>query len=128
MGLFKKAAKHHRRERKSDERAGSVDSMIIGNVLARASGKDQLDQVSQTVHQLGQLWTSEEKKNIILGMVMVDGTYPHLARMAELAPYSMEWVAELSKAASMAVAGADEAARAQEAVIKGLQKIQDRNE
>lgn len=59
-------------------------------------------------------------------MVMIEATYPHLERMADLEPHSVDWLAELSEALRVTTDSADDLAREKEEVAQVLQDALDK--
>lgn len=111
----------------------NIDPLILSAILVRASDSAQKEKVIQTAAALSRRWVDEDNrgklyamvKGTLYAMVMVDETYPHLAKMADLEYQSAEWISELAQAMTKMDDGLEELGKAQELVLetlKGLEK------
>lgn len=74
------------------------DSQIYSEVMMRIAAPEQQSKVMRAAFQLAQLWQYGDLAHIPRVMVMVEATYPHLERMADLEVYTTDWLSELTAA------------------------------
>ncbi len=60
-------------------------------------------------------------------MLMIDGTYTHLEKMADLDPLSADWLAEWIKAMEITNEGTEQLLKEQEEVSRLMDDIETRN-
>jgi hypothetical protein len=70
----------------------------FSQIVACSKTPEQQDKVLRTVFHLTRLWKDGDAVHIPQVMAMVEGTYPHLERMADLEIHSAQWLAELAAA------------------------------
>ena len=87
------------------------DSQIFGEVIVRAETPEQKTKVMHTAFQLAQLWKDSNQAHLPRVMVMIDATYRHLERMADLEAYGPAWLAELAAAIQVTADSADDLVR-----------------
>lgn len=91
-----------------------TDTRNMSNILVRARDSAQVEKVTTAVQQIEQIWTDEDQRNMVKVMLMIDGTYTHLEKMADLDPLSADWLAELTKAMEITNEGAEQLLKEQE--------------
>lgn len=84
------------------------DSQIFSQVMVRAETREQQAKVMRTALQLAQLWKDGDQAHLPRAMVMVEATYPHLERMADLEVYGSDWLSELAAAMQATADSADD--------------------
>ena len=99
--LRRPSSKEHLKPPKDTYRVLRTDTTNTANILARARDAEQVEKVTIAAQQIEQIWTGENR-NLLKAMLMIDATYPHLEKMADLAPMSAEWMSEWSKAMEVA--------------------------
>jgi len=104
-----------------------TDTTNTANILARARDSTQVEKVTAAVQQIEQIWANEEQRNLVKTMLMIDATYPHFERMADLRPLSAPWIAEWTKAMEVANEGADKLLNEQKALSRILDEIEKRS-
>ena len=77
----------------------AAPSSVISQVMVRAADEGQRAKVMNTLSYLWELWGDEERVYIL---ARVEGTYPHLEKMADMEPVSVQWIEELTLATSVA--------------------------
>lgn len=82
--------------------------------MVRAETPEQRVKVMRTACRLAQLWEDGNQAHIPRLMVMIEATYPHLERMADLEVYSSDWLAELATAMQVTANSTDDFARQSE--------------
>ena len=98
----------------------------LGSIIVHCDDEEQVTKVVTTAKYLAtHIWTEEDGRSRLSGMLMIDAVYPHFIRMAELEPSSVEWISVLGEAARVAAEGGDKAVRAQGELVEELQKIRD---
>ena len=80
---------------------------VFSQVVACAKTPEQQDKVLCTVSHLARLWKEGDAVRIPQVMAMVEETYPHLERMADLETHSAEWLSELAAATQITADSAD---------------------
>ena len=128
MALDKWVRKFTRKERikpTKDMYVLKTDTRNTANILARARDSVQVKKVTTAVHQIEQIWTKEEERNLIKIMLMIDATYPHFEKMADLDVLSEDWLSELIKAMEIATEGADQLLKEQEEVSRKVSRMLD---
>jgi hypothetical protein len=80
---------------------------VFSQIVACAKTPEQQDKVLCTVSHLARLWKEGDAVRIPQVMAMVEETYPHLERMADLEIHSAEWLAELAAATQITADSAD---------------------
>ena len=103
-----------------------TDTRNTANILARARDSVQVEKVTTAIQQIEQIWEKEEQRNLVKIMLMIDGTYPHLEKMADLDPLSAGWLAQWTKAMEIANEGAEQLLKEQEEVSRLMDDIEKR--
>ena len=83
------------------------DSSVFNHVISRAISSEQQTKVLRTTYHLSQLWQGSKTSEITEIIVMVDATYPHLERMADLEIFGDNWLAELATVVKITMGSAD---------------------
>ena len=81
---------------------------VFSQVVACAKTPEQQDKVLCTISHLARLWKEGDAVRIPQIMAMVEDTYPHLERMADLEIHSAEWLVELAAATQITADSADD--------------------
>ena len=103
-----------------------TDTQNTANILTRARDSVQVEKVTTAIQQLEQIWTKEEQRNLVKIMLMIDGTYPHLEKMADLNPLSAGWLAQLVKAMEITNEGAEQVLKVQEELSRLMDEFEKR--
>ncbi len=101
------------------------DSKIFSQVMVRAKTPEQQTKVAHTAFYLARLWKDGNSAHIPQVMAMVEATYPHLERMADLEPLSSDWLAELATAMQLTAESADDLVRETEEIDQLLRAALD---
>jgi len=80
---------------------------VFSQIVASAKTPEQQDKVLCTVSHLARLWKEGDSVRIPQVMAMVEETYPHLERMADLEIHSAGWLVELAAATQITADSAD---------------------
>ena len=102
------------------------DSQIFSQVIVRAETPEQKTKVMHTAFQLAQLWKDGNQAHVPRVMVMIDATYPHLERMADLEAYGSDWLSELAAAMQVTADSADDLVRQSEEIDRLLRDSLDK--
>ncbi len=84
-----------------------LDSKIFNQVMVQAITPEQQTKVLRTAFHLTQLWKYGNTAHIPQVIVMVEATYPHLERMADLEIFGSDWLAELATVMQLTSDSAD---------------------
>lgn len=105
--MFDNIRKLLKQSDKSIPLPAGFDPKIFSLVMERAISPEQQTKVLRTAYHLSQLWKGGDASHIPQVIVMVEATYPHLERMADLEIFGTDWLAELATVIQLTAGSAD---------------------
>ena len=126
MSMIDRVRKFFRRSDELIPLPEGFDSKIFSQVTVHAETPEQQTKVLRTTFHLAQLWKDSDSAHIPQVMVMVEATYPHLERMADLEISSSDWLAELATVMQLTADSADDLVRQSKEIDQLLRETLDK--